>query len=332
MNEESGSFNIENDSPINNSIKTNNDNENQNNEEELILKDDNYVEFNPKNDKMGISINSLNDDINMNNQSNSNNKKYEKNKDFPTPKDYNKEIKFYNNNEENKKNEEDKELNIEDLNGNKEKLGNFKKEKITKNKKTESNKMKNDFTFGKMNDGLLFEKNKKKFIEEFKSSKIIKNNLLIVQPKNSPIITELEFTKNNLKNSKKNKKSNKKFPILFKQNNKFNQNKHFFIDKTLYNDKNYFDKKDKKENLTTRLSQRLNMKNSFLNFSKRKNIINFVPLKKENNIISTKRRYYPNNFDFLEYQRLHSLNSIQPSNTFENCFTYRTNLTFNSDI
>ena len=103
MNEESGSFNIENDSPIKNSIKTNNDNENQNNEEELILKDDNYVEFNPKNDKMGISINSLNDDINMNNQSNSNNKKYEKNKDFPTPKDYNKEIKFYNNNEENKK-------------------------------------------------------------------------------------------------------------------------------------------------------------------------------------------------------------------------------------
>ena len=74
------------------------------------------------------------------------------------------------------------------------------------------------------------------------------------------------------------------------------------------------------------------MKNSFLNFSKRKNIINFVPLKKENNIISTKRRYYPNNFDFLEYQRLHSLNSIQPSNTFENCFSYRTNLTFNSDI
>ena len=321
MNEESGSFNIENDSPINNSIKTNNDNENQNNEEELILKDDNYVEFNPKNGKMGISINSLNDDINMNNQSNSNNKKYEKNKDFPTPKDYNKEIKFYNNNEENKKNEEDKELNIEELNGNKEKFGNFKKEKIIKNKKTESNKMKNDFTFGKMNDELLFEKNKKKFIEEFKSSKIIKNNLLIVQPKNSPIITELEFTKNNLKNSriKKNKKSNKKIPILFKQNNKFNQNKHFFIDKTLYD--------DKKENLTTRLSQRLNMKNSFLNFSKRKNIINFVPLKKENNIISTKRRNYPNNFNFLEYQKLHSLNSIQPSNTFEN-----TNLTINSDI
>lgn len=46
---ESGSFNIENDSPLNNnSIKSNNQNSNENNEENLLSNNDNYVEFNLK--------------------------------------------------------------------------------------------------------------------------------------------------------------------------------------------------------------------------------------------------------------------------------------------
>lgn len=214
-------------------------------------------------------------------------------------------------------------------------------------------KEKNDFTLGKMNDEFLFEKNKKKFLEEEnenKSNNIIKNNFLIVQPKNSPIITELVFTRNNLKNTKLKKiKKNKikEIPLLIKQNSnktKSKLNKYSienFFENNINNKENKW--KNSFENIlinknnqinNTRISHSMKMRN--INFSSiqnlsRRNFINYEPLKKESNYILTKRKYYPNNFDFEQYQKTHSLNSIQPSNTFQNVLTFRNNHSFNSN-
>ena len=426
MNDESGSFNIENDSPLNNSIKSNNQNYNENNEENLISNNDNYVEFNLKNTNERISLNTLSDDIiNSNNNEQSNNEiKYEKNKDFPTPKGFNRETNYYNNNtddnnintKQNEEDENDKELNIEDLKPKEKDLNEkikepfdtflnerntYKKKKKNNNKKDTnkkvninneieinnsndsnkikennniineknnkkdnqyqihldvSNKRKNDFTLGKVNDELLFEKNKKKFLEEenenIKSNKC-KNSFLIVQPKNGPIITELDYTRNNLKNSKvkKNKKSKKNYkeiPLLLKQNKnktKSKLNKYSFenlLDNNINdNDGGWkkqfeniiFNKQNQLNN--SRISHSINMRSinfsSIQNLSKRKNFINYEPLKKDNSYIITKRKYYPNNFDFEQYQKTHSLNSIQPSNTFQKVLTFRNNHSFNSN-
>ena len=421
MNDESGSFNIENDSPLNNSIKSNNQNYNENNEENLISNNDNYVEFNLKNTNERVSLNTLSDDIiNSNNEKENNEIKYEKNKDFPTPKGFNREMNFYNNNnnddnnintKQNEEDENDKKLNIEDLKPKekdlnekiKEPFDTFLKERNTYKKKNKnknnkkvnindekneinnsnnsnkskvnnnitneynnkkdnqfqihldvSNKRKNDFTLGKMNDELLFEKNKKKFLEEenenIKPTKF-KNSFLIVQPKNGPIITELDYTRNNLKNTKlkknkKPKKNYKEIPLLLKQNKnktKSKLNKYSF-ENLLDNNSNDSENKWKNnfENIlfnkqnqlnNSKISHSMNIRNinfsSIQNLSRRKNLINYEPFKNENSYIITKRKYYPNNFDFEEYQKTHSLNSIQPSNTFQNILTFRNNHSFN---
>ena len=219
-----------------------------------------------------------------------------------------------------------------------------------------STKKRNDFTLGKnekKNEDSKSEKEYLKVNTEYKSTKSInnytistnylKNNYLIIQPRNSPVITELDFSKNRFKNMKgkiknKNNYQNSKYDKLTLYNKtiddvfnsinikNFNKDvKKIIRNNTVNNLKgkrkeypiqNYHLIEKKRSNKDFNNSQKLEeIKNNLFDYNK--------PLKTENNYNLKKcKNYYPNNFDFSEYIRLHSLNRITPKNNFGNIYSY----------
>ena len=219
-----------------------------------------------------------------------------------------------------------------------------------------STKKRNDFTLGKnekKNEDSKSEKEYLKVNTEYKSTKSInnytistnylKNNYLIIQPRNSPVITELDFSKNRFKNMKgkiknKNNYQNSKYDKLTLYNKtiddvfnsinikNFNKDvKKIIRNNTVNNLKgkrkeypiqNYHLIEKKRSNKDFNNSQKLEeIKNNLFDYNK--------PLKTENTYNLKKcKNYYPNNFDFSEYIRLHSLNRITPKNNFGNIYSY----------
>ncbi len=218
MNNNSDSYKIDNSYPTSNSIN-NKENNLEQEYNELINSNDNDI-YEKKN-----SIRSAEE------------MKYEKNKDFPISKHYIDNInlmKTYNDQikknsyKKNKKYEDynNEKININDLNEyieieNKKyekelkELKDFDNNSYEKNNKKKNNdfniiiRKRNNFTFGKSE--LDYKNLSPNFLSENsrnENNKTYINKHLIIQPKNSPLLMELQFSKSYLKNMKGKHKTN----------------------------------------------------------------------------------------------------------------------------
>ena len=286
--------------------------------------------------------------------------KYEKNKNFPISRDYIDNINFMRTyNQQSEKNAYKKNKKYEDFNIESEKLNindlneyieseNKKYEKELKELKDSNNnsykkkdkknnidnnfnitiRKKNNFTFGKPESD--YKNLSTNFLSENsqnKTSKTSTNKYLIIQPRNSPVFIELEFSKNTLKNMKgKNKKNNHSSPKinknqLFKNtiNDIFNGNKDptFLINniqkilgaeiknKEIKKDKNYQNLKTKSHYFFNNSYNYLTLNNPFSE--------NSYLRTESNNLL---KKNYSKNFDFSNYIKKHSLDAIAPKNNF----------------
>ncbi len=167
------------------------------------------------------------------------------------------------------------------------------------------------------------------------------NNYLIIQPRNSPVFTELDYSKTGLKNIKSKNKNKKNYYSNFKNDkmnlykvtieNVFNGINLKNFNKDLRNiiqnkNENYLKKSQKDfrnksyNNLMILTNTNKNYNNTEKNYNKKNKVYDLQPLITENNYNDNKKRNN-NYFDFSKYIKLHSLNCITPQNNFDNIFS-----------
>ena len=323
--------------------------------------------YNPKNENVFKKKNIYKEDENDNN-----NYIIDNSNDNNDNDNFNDNINYINNenynNNQNEDEKENKKLNINDLNNYIEKENkkyerelkdstNSYKRKGKKNNKINNfnfslkNPNKKNLTLGKKE---IDSKNiQKDFLTEsldynksLKSNNYINtnyssNNYLIIQPRNSPVFTELDYSKTGLKNIKSKNKNKKNYYSNFKNDkmnlykvtieNVFNGINLKNFNKDLRNiiqnkNENYLKKSQKDfrnksyNNLMILTNTNKNYNNTEKLYNKKNKVYDLQPLITENNYNDNKKRNN-NYFDFSKYIKLHSLNCITPQNNFDNIFS-----------